>query len=37
MDVSVVRVVRNAAGRIIHREVWRTHYILWNGRIEVGA
>ena len=37
MDVSVVRVVRNAKGKVIHREVWRTHYVLWNGRIEVGA
>ncbi|HYO44597.1 MAG TPA: VanW family protein [Candidatus Limnocylindrales bacterium] len=37
MDVSVVRIVRNARGTIIHREVWRTHYLLWNGRIEVGA
>jgi vancomycin resistance protein YoaR len=36
MDVSVVRVVRNAKGKVIHREVWRTHYVLWNGRIEVG-
>lgn len=37
MDVSVVRTVRNAKGKVIHREVWRTHYVLWNGRIEVGA
>jgi len=36
MDVSVTRTVRDAAGRIIHREVYRTHYQLWNGRIEVG-
>jgi vancomycin resistance protein YoaR len=37
MDVSVVRVVRSASGKVLHREVWRTHYVLWNGRIEVGA
>jgi vancomycin resistance protein YoaR len=36
MDVAVNRVVRNAAGRVIHAETWRTHYVLWNGRIEVG-
>ena len=37
MDVLVTRVVRNAKGRVIHRDVYRTHYVLWNGRIEVGA
>ncbi len=37
MDVSVTRIVRDAKGRVIHRELWRTHYVLWNGRIEVGA
>jgi vancomycin resistance protein YoaR len=37
MDVTVTRVVRNANGRVIHRDVYRTHYVLWNGRIEVGA
>ena len=36
MDVSVTRVVRNAAGSVVHREVFYTHYVLWNGRIEVG-
>jgi vancomycin resistance protein YoaR len=37
MDVSVTRVVRNASGAVIHRDVYATHYVLWNGRIEVGA
>ena len=37
MDVTVTRIVRNAKGRVIHRDVYRTHYVLWNGRIEVGA
>ena len=36
MDVAVTRVVRDSKGRVVHREVWRTHYVLWNGRIEVG-
>lgn len=36
MDVSVTRVVRDAAGHVIHRETYRSHYTLWNGRIEVG-
>ncbi len=37
MDVSVSRVVRDAGGTVIHHEVYRSHYVLWNGRIEVGA
>ena len=37
MDVSVSRVVRDAGGRVIHADTWQTHYVLWNGRIEVGA
>jgi vancomycin resistance protein YoaR len=37
MDVVVTRVVRNASGAVIHRDVYATHYVLWNGRIEVGA
>ena len=36
MDVSVSRVVRNASGRVIHSETYRSNYALWNGRIEVG-
>ncbi len=36
MSVSVTRVVRNAKGRIIHRDTWFSRYVLWNGRIEVG-
>jgi vancomycin resistance protein YoaR len=35
MDVSVTRVVRKD-GRIIHRETYRTHYVLWNGVIQIG-
>ena len=33
----MTRVVRNAKGKVIHRDTYRSHYILWNGRIEVGA
>jgi vancomycin resistance protein YoaR len=36
MDVSVTRVVRDKAGRVIHNETYSSHYRLWNGRIEVG-
>ncbi len=35
MDVSVSRVVRKG-GKVIHSETYRTHYVLWNGRVEVG-
>jgi vancomycin resistance protein YoaR len=35
MDVAVSRVVRKG-GKVIHSETFRTHYVLWNGRIEVG-
>jgi vancomycin resistance protein YoaR len=37
MDTAVTRVVRNAAGAVIHVETWRSHYVLWNGVIQVGA
>jgi vancomycin resistance protein YoaR len=37
MDVQVTRVVRNAAGRVIHQETYFSHYRLWNARIEVGV
>ncbi len=36
MDTSVTRVVRASTGRVIHRDVYRSHYTLWNGRIEIG-
>jgi vancomycin resistance protein YoaR len=36
MDTAVTRVVRNAAGQVIHLETWRSHYVLWNGLIQVG-
>ena len=36
MDVSVTRVVRDRAGRVLHRDTYRSHYVLWNGVIEVG-
>jgi vancomycin resistance protein YoaR len=36
MDVAVTRVVRNAKGSVIHSETWRTHYIRWDGLIQVG-
>jgi len=37
MDVSVTRVVRDRTGHVIHREAYRSHYQLWNGRIEIGV
>jgi vancomycin resistance protein YoaR len=37
MDVSVTRIVRDRGGEVIHRETYRSHYRLWNGRIEIGA
>ena len=36
MDVSVVRVVRDHDGNIIHNDTYRSHYKLWNGIIQVG-
>jgi hypothetical protein len=36
MDTAVTRIVRNASGRIIHQETFRSHYVLWNGLIQVG-
>src|SRR4029077_4504225 len=36
MDVTVNRVVRNRSGRVIHSETFRTHYVLWNGIINIG-
>ena len=35
MDVAVTRVVRKN-GKVIHSETYRTHYVLWNGIIQVG-
>jgi Uncharacterized vancomycin resistance protein len=37
MDVAVTRVVSDAHGKVIHRDTYRTHYVLWNGRIEIGS
>jgi vancomycin resistance protein YoaR len=36
MDVSVTRIVRDRNGNLLHRDAYRSHYRLWNGRIEVG-
>ena len=36
MDVAVTRTVRDANGKILHLEVWETHYIRWNGLIQIG-
>jgi vancomycin resistance protein YoaR len=36
MTTSVTRVVRAANGRVIHRDTWRSNYVRWDGRIEVG-
>jgi hypothetical protein len=37
MDVAVTRTVRDVHGRIIHRETFRSHYVLWNGILMVGT
>jgi len=36
MTVAVTRVVRNAAGRVLHRETYRSRYALWNGLVRIG-
>lgn len=36
MTVLISRTVRNAAGKVIHLDTYRSRYVLWNGRIEVG-
>lgn len=36
MDVSVTRTVRDRNGRLLHSNTYRSHYRLWNGRIEIG-
>ena len=36
MDVSVTRVVRRN-GAVIHSETYRTHYVLWNGLVQIGS
>jgi vancomycin resistance protein YoaR len=36
MDVSVTRTVRDRNGRIIHVDTYRSHYVLWNGIIQIG-
>ncbi|HEY5629273.1 MAG TPA: VanW family protein, partial [Candidatus Limnocylindrales bacterium] len=35
MDVAVTRVVRKA-GQVLHSDVWYSHYVLWNGIIQIG-
>jgi hypothetical protein len=37
MDTTVTRVVRSASGRVLHSDTWRSHYVRWDGRIEVGV
>ncbi len=37
MDVWVTRTVKDASGRVIHQETYRSHYALWNGIIQVGV
>jgi hypothetical protein len=36
MTVSVSRVVKDKHGRVLHRNTWRSNYVLWNGIIHVG-
>ncbi len=37
MDVAVTRMVRDMHGRIVHRDMFRSHYVRWNGILEVGT
>jgi vancomycin resistance protein YoaR len=37
MDVSVTRTVKDMRGRVIHRDTFRSHYVRWNGILEVGT
>jgi vancomycin resistance protein YoaR len=36
MDVSVTRTVRDRNGAVMHQETYGTHYVLWNGIIQIG-
>jgi len=36
MTTSVTRTVRDAKGRVLHRNTWVSRYVLWNGIINVG-
>lgn len=37
MDVTVTRTVRDTHGRVVHRDTFRSHYVRWNGILEVGT
>jgi vancomycin resistance protein YoaR len=37
MNVAVTRNVTDMRGRLIHRDTFRTHYVRWNGILEVGT
>ena len=37
MDVSVTRTVKDMRGRVVHRDTFRSHYVRWNGILEVGT
>jgi vancomycin resistance protein YoaR len=37
MDVAVTRTVRDMHGRVLHRDLFRSHYVRWNGILEVGT
>lgn len=37
MDVSVTRLVRDRHGAVIHHDTFGTHYVLWNGLIQIGG
>jgi vancomycin resistance protein YoaR len=37
MDVAVTRTVRSASGRVLHTDTFRSHYVRWNGILEVGT
>ena len=37
MTVSVTRNVTDARGRLIHRDTFNSHYVRWNGILEIGT
>jgi len=36
-DTGVTRVVTDASGKVIHRDVWYSHYTAVNGQVEIGG
>ena len=36
-DTGVTRVVTDASGKVIHRDVWYSHYTAVNGQVQIGG